>query len=141
MPETPQPGITPPAIAGTALQDYLLCGIGSDTSRPRQQQERCREIRGGLHKGPLPVRTTPTEAEMRTERRLARELAIQNSPVLIPCAGGVGLDIVCVLDRAINGADRVYDTYVDHPPKPKALGERPPANLAVGPGRGRGKKK
>ncbi len=137
----PQSGTAPPpTVAGTALQDYLLCGIGSDASRPREQQERCRAIRQGMHKGPLPLRP-PTDEERRTERRLARELAIQNSPVLIPCAGGVGLDIVCVLDRAINGADRVYDTYVDHPPKAKALGERPPANLAVGPGRGRGKRK
>ncbi len=85
----------------TGLQNYVLCGLGSDVTRTPAERERCAGVRRKFVLDDLPLRA-PTEEERRRAQQREHDHAVQQAPVLLPCING-GIDILCVLSGAATG--------------------------------------
>ena len=94
----------------TGLQNYVLCGLGSDITRTPAERERCASVRRGFVPQDLPLRALTKEERRRAQQR-EHDHAVQEAPVLLPCING-GIDLLCVLSGAATGGFKM-GSYAD----------------------------
>ena len=81
-----------------------------------EERAKCDDLRNKILANPRKDRL-PSEQEQVLERYFTREKAIQDSAILLPCAGFT--DPVCILATALNGFDFKLDSYGAHPRRPE----------------------
>ena len=80
---------------------------------------------------PLPA-PTPTGEERELTLAFARAKAIEDAPVLFPCAAAMMPSPLCILGRLTTGSESLVDSYADHAPaaNPDPTAPGPP-NLGI----------
>jgi hypothetical protein len=106
--------LAPPREDGlTALRSYVWCGEAERSGDPLKP---CDKVRWELQKGPLALLPPDDKARAQT-RQFERALAVEKAPVLLPCAAGMGVSLICIAQRVVNGFDFSMASYADMPAK------------------------
>jgi len=95
----------------SALRSYVWCGALDDGKKWNGEHRNCDNVHWGLQTAALPKRA-PTEVEKDLTRKFEHELAFDKAPKLIPCLNG-GLNIICLVQGAMNGFDYKMASYGD----------------------------
>jgi hypothetical protein len=100
---------TLPADEGLSiLGGYIACGLGQELTA--EDRERCEKQRREFYAGPGPA-DGPTAADLALEKRFARDKAVQDAPILLPCFTPAGPSLFCLLGGVLNGFEFATGSY------------------------------
>ncbi len=94
----------------SVLGGYVGCGLNQALTA--EDRERCERQRREFYAGPGPA-AGPMAADLALEKRFARDKAVQDAPILLPCFTAAGPNLLCFLGGALNGFDFKIGSYAD----------------------------
>jgi hypothetical protein len=118
LPAVPRAPSSDPALS--ILGDYVACGVGR--MRSQDEQAACDKMRAELVAGPTSGDKQDVLAQG-LEKRFAREKAIQEAPVLLPCFTPAGPNLLCFIGGALNGFSFATGSYASSGPLENPLAQ------------------
>ncbi|MCC6915605.1 MAG: hypothetical protein IT566_18045 [Rhodospirillaceae bacterium] len=110
----------PPDNDLSVLGGYVGCGL--NRALTAEERERCEKQRREFYAGPGPAEG-PTAIDLALEKRFARDKAVQDAPILLPCFTSAGPNLLCFLGGALNGFEFEIGSYANTGPPENPLAQ------------------
>ncbi|MGE3334831.1 MAG: hypothetical protein AB7I36_14385 [Rhodospirillaceae bacterium] len=94
----------------SVLGGYVGCGLNQALTS--EEREDCEKQRREIYGGPGAT-DDPAATDLALEKRFARDKAIQDAPVLLPCFTPAGPNLLCLLGGALNGFEFKTGSYAE----------------------------